>query len=75
MKVGYVLMKKRQQQSRESILKKEIETATKDIHLHITDKDWMEQLNKKQEELEELKEQKLKDALIRARWQQLSEGE
>ena len=30
---------------------------------------------KKQEELEEIREQKLKGALIRARWQQLTEGE
>ena len=71
----YGARKKRQQQSREAILKKEIEDATKDLHLHINNSDWMEQLNEKQEELEEIREQKLKGALIRARWQQLTEGE
>ena len=73
--ISYGARKKRQQQSREKVLKKEIEEATKDIHLHIDNPDWMEQLNVKHEELEELRELKLKGALIRARWQQLTEGE
>ena len=73
--ISYGAGKKGQQNNRETILTREIELATRDIHLHNNDKDWLEQLASKKEELEELREQKLKGALIRARWHQLTEGE
>ena len=53
----------------------EIENLTKDLQIHINDNNWMDSLKSKQEELEELREYKLRGALIRARWQQLSDGE
>ena len=41
----------------------------------MTDTDWMTTLKGKQDELEEIREYKLKGTLVRARWQQLTEGE
>ena len=53
----------------------EIEKDAPHIHEHISDLEWMRDFNDKENELEELREHKLKGSLIRARRQQLSEGE
>ena len=71
----YATRKKRLQNNREIQLNNEIEIATKEINSHIEDRAWNDTLKMKQEELEELREHKLRGALIRARWQQLTEGE
>ena len=73
--ITYASKKKRNQQARETFLIKEIEKDSPHIHEHIADLEWMSAFNDKERELEELREYKLKGSLIRARWQQLSEGE
>ena len=71
----YASKKKRQQDGREKLLITQIEQDTQNMHGHLMDTDWMNSFKNKQDELEELREYRLKGALIRARWQQLSEGE
>ena len=73
--INYATRKKRLQNNRENQLNKEIELATKEINNHVDDRAWNETFKLKQEELEDLREYKLRGALIRARWQQLTEGE
>ena len=73
--ITYASKKKKKQQAREKLLITEIERDTPHIHEHISNLEWMRVFNDKERELEELREYKLKGSLIRARWQQLAEGE
>ena len=73
--ISYASKKKRNNGNREKQLKTEIEEKTKEIHQNISDQAWMNDFKRKEEELIELREHKLKGALIRARWQQITEGE
>ena len=67
--------KKKKQEAREKELSKDIEQDTQIMHLNLTNIEWMREFKDKEKELEDLREYKLKGALIRARWQQLAEGE
>ena len=71
----YATMKKRQQNIREKELITEIDLLSKEIHDKVNDKERMNDFENKQQELEALRAYKLKGALIRARWQQLTMGE
>ena len=73
--INYASKKKKKQQKQEKQLLKEIEEDNKNIHLHINDTIWMDGFRKKEEDLEDIREYRLKGALVRARWQQLAEGE
>ena len=73
--ITYASKKKRKHEVREKQLITEIEKDTPHIHEHISDLEWIRDFNDKENELEEIREYKLKGSLIRARWQQLSEGE
>ena len=73
--MAYGSKKKRQQDGKERQLITDIEKDTQNINKHMSDTDWLNAFTNKQEELEEIREHKLKGSLIRARWQQLSEGE
>ena len=73
--IGYASKKKKIQENRERHLNTEIENLINELPIHMDDNNWLENLRIKQEELEDLREYKLRGALIRARWQQISEGE
>ena len=73
--IKFASKKKRKQEAREKHLILEIERDTPLIHTHIADLEWMRDFNNKENELEEIREYKLKGSLIRARWQQLYEEE
>ena len=73
--INYASKKKKKQEAREIELSKDIEQYTQIMHLNLTNIEWMREFKDKERELEGLREYKLKGALIRARWQQLAEGE
>ena len=73
--ITYASKKKRKQDSLEHKLIKDIERESEEIHLHITDTEWMDRFRKKKKDLEDIREHKLRGALVRARLQQFTEGE
>ena len=73
--ITYASKKKRKQNSLEHKLIKDIERESEEIHLHITDTEWMDRFRKKKKDLEDIREHKLRGALVRARLQQFTERE
>ena len=71
----YAANKKRKERERESKLTKEILEMEKVLAQEIGNKNWTQTLRNKKMELEEIREHKLKGALVRSRWQTSQLGE
>ena len=62
--------KKRKQNSEENKLSKEIKVLEETLKDNLNNNGWINELKEKNDQLEEIREHKLKGALIRSRWQQ-----
>ena len=71
----YAANKKRMQNENETKLKKEIFIMEEKLVQEIDNEIWVKNLEKKKEELEEIRQYKLQGALIRSRWQDNTLGE
>ena len=67
--------KKKQQNEQELKLNTEIDQLEKILDKFIENDRWVKELREKKVELEEIREYKLKGALIRSRWQNINMGE
>ena len=73
--ITYAADKKRKQNENELILKKEISSMEEHLISQINNKTWVQKLNEKKNELEEIRQYKLQGALVRSRWQNNNLGE
>ena len=67
--------KKRKQNSEENKLSKEIKVLEETLKDNLNNNGWINELKETNDQLEEIREHKLKGALIRSRWQQSNKRE
>ena len=73
--IAHASKKKKQQNKQELKLNTEIDHLEENLDKYIENDSWVKELNDKKKELEEIREYKLKGALIRSRWQNINMGE